>query len=90
MPRAQYTLLRVMVRDDMMEWLRDRAATATDDRGRFIYVSEVVREALSRYKTTERRKPAFCSPLRYFATISLRWAGVAFRSRPFVRTIFMA
>lgn len=60
MPRAQYTLLRVMVRDDMMEWLRDRASTATDERGRFIYVSEVVREALSRYKTAEQTNmPAF-------------------------------
>jgi len=54
MPRAQYTLLRVMVRDDMMDWLRDRATSATDERGRFIYVSEVVREALSRYKSTEQ------------------------------------
>ncbi len=60
MPRAQYTLLRVMVRDDMMEWLRDKATAATDERGRFIYVSEVVREALTRYKSTEQTNmPAF-------------------------------
>jgi Arc/MetJ-type ribon-helix-helix transcriptional regulator len=54
MPKAKYSLLRVMVRDDMMEWLRDRAVTATDERGRYIYVSEVVREALSRYRSTEQ------------------------------------
>lgn len=54
MSKAKYSLLRVMVRDDMMEWLRDRAVTATDERGRYIYVSEVVREALSRYRSTEQ------------------------------------
>jgi hypothetical protein len=49
-----------MVRDDMMEWLRDKATAATDERGRFIYVSEVVREALTRYKSTEQTNmPAF-------------------------------
>jgi len=48
-----YQLLRVMIRADLMEWLRDRATSATEERGRYIYISEIVREALNRYRAAE-------------------------------------